>query len=69
MLKERARAAWVPEYRPESHVPRTAGLHAYTVTERATRVTLPMVMSANCTNLCAPPPPYTPTRLARCGGG
>ena len=51
MLKERARAGWTPEYRPESHVPMSKEHHAHTVTERSTRVTIDMIMK-NPGNMC-----------------
>jgi hypothetical protein len=52
VLKQRARSEWTPEYRPESHVPPTAEHSADTVTERATRVNLGMIME-NVPNTCA----------------
>ena len=44
VLKERARSEWTPEYRPESHVPPLPEHSADTITERATRVSLQMIM-------------------------
>ncbi len=52
MLKVRARSDWTPEYRPESHVPPSAD-SADTLTERATRVNLNMIME-HVPNTCAP---------------
>ena len=45
-IKSRARSGWTPEYRPESHVPQGEAHSADTVTERATRVGLSMVMES-----------------------
>jgi hypothetical protein len=55
VLKQRARSEWTPEYRPESHVPPTGEHSADTVTERATRVNLGMIME-NVPNTCARAP-------------
>ena len=43
-MKTRARSEWTPEYRPESHVPPLPEHSADTITERATRVSLKMIM-------------------------
>ena len=64
MLKQRARSEWTPEYRPESHVPPSTEHLADTLTERATRVSLNMIMDTAPTT-CVPARRRLPRMHAR----
>ena len=57
VMKERSRADWEPDYRPESHLPPTGEHAADTMTERGTRVSLRMIME------------HVPSKCARSGSG